>query len=131
MKPQLIYISEPKAITQLFVELKKTIFLDRNFNYWKMLTALLIGVEWVKGLGHISEDARVISDVALQILHHPPSRKSQSRLRNAQNICAMINWCGLHSAYTNHQMYCNRWKIGFIFSFSFFFFLRLRNRKWQ
>lgn len=68
-----------------------------------MLTVLLIGVEWVKGQGHTSEDARATSVASSQIPRRPPSRKSRSRLRNAQNICAMTNWCGLHSVYTNHQ----------------------------
>lgn len=64
---------------------------------------LTIGVEWVKGQGHTSEGARATDVASSQIPRRPPSRTSRSRLRNAQNICATTNWCGLHSVYTNHQ----------------------------
>lgn len=68
-----------------------------------VLTVRRGGVEWVMGWGHISGDDHEKDGVAWQTLHHPPSRRSQSRLHSAQNTCAVTDWCGSRSVYTDHQ----------------------------
>lgn len=51
------------------------------------------------GLGHISVAGHATSGGASRIQHHPPSKKSQSRLRSAQNTCGVTDWCESHSTH--------------------------------
>lgn len=64
---------------------------------FRVVLTVRSGVEWVMGLGHISVAGHATSGGASRIRHHPPSRKTQSRPRSAQNTCGVTDLCVSHS----------------------------------